>query len=417
MRDTQGIPIPVKTRKRGRVLVTDGRQRATLAVVRSLGRLGHEVIVVEDVIPSLASTSRYSTRGLESPSPHSDPLGYVDFIHDEVRRNRYGLLIPMTDVTAILVARHAARLREHVRVPLVAWECFEKALDKEHVLRLAQQLGVPVPRTWTLESPADVDRHAPEFEYPVVIKPRRSKHLGPDGWISGSVSYAYSMDEVRRTLVENGSPMPMIQERVPGPGCGGFFLFAHGEMKAAFFHKRLREKPPSGGVSVLRESIAVHPQMRDYAVTLLSALGWHGVAMVEFKLDSRDGLPKLMEINPRFWGSLQLAIDSGVDFPALLYEMEVEGDVEAVRSYAVGVRSRWFLGDLDHLLIRIGKSRRELNLPADYPGRWKTLIDFLNLWRKNTRYEVCRREDMSPFWFELREYVKHLFRRRKARHK
>jgi predicted ATP-grasp superfamily ATP-dependent carboligase len=318
----------------------------------------------------------------------------------------------MTDVTAILVAQHSVRLRERVRIPLVEWECFEKALDKEHVLKLAQQLGVSVPRTWALASMDELDRYAQEFEYPVVLKPRRSMRLTPGGWISGSVTYAHSLDDVKRSLAESGSHLPMVQERVPGQGCGGFFLFAHGTMKAAFFHKRLREKPPSGGVSVLRESIPVHPQMRDYAVSLLSALGWHGVAMVEFKLDVRDGKPKLMEINPRFWGSLQLAIDAGVDFPKLLYDLELDGDVEPVTGYTVGVRSRWLLGDLDHLMICLLKPHRKLNLPAGYPGRWRTLVDFLKLGQANTRYEICRRDDMSPFFLELKEYVKQPFRRR-----
>ena len=107
----------------------------------------------------------------------------------------------------------------------------------------------------------------------------------------------------------------MLQERIRRPRHRCVRLLSRGRAVALFSHRRLRERPPWGGVSVLSESIALCPDARDYAHSLLDDLGWHGVAMVEFKRDARDGVPKLMEINGRFWGSLQLAIDAGVDFP------------------------------------------------------------------------------------------------------
>jgi predicted ATP-grasp superfamily ATP-dependent carboligase len=121
---------------------------------------------------------------------------------------------------------------------------------------------------------------------------------------------------------------------------------------AWFAHRRLREKPPAGGVSVLCESVPVDPVMRGYAEGLLSAAGWFGPAMVEFRVDP-DGKPWLMEVNGRFWGSLQLAIDCGVDFPWLLYQLCRGDQVAAPEHYEVGRRLRWLLGDLDHLLLQL----------------------------------------------------------------
>ena len=108
----------------------------------------------------------------------------------------------------------------------------------------------------------------------------------------------------------------LLQERIEGPGVGVFVCCDRGEPVALFAHRRLREKPPSGGVSVLCESAAARSDRRATSATrLLQALDWRGVAMVEFKRDLRDGSLRLMEINGRFWGSLQLAIDAGVEFP------------------------------------------------------------------------------------------------------
>ena len=137
--------------------------------------------------------------------------------------------------------------------------------------------------------------------------------------------------------------------------------YQHGRLVAEFSHRRIREKPPSGGVSVLCESVPVVPQAKQYAQALLDALRWEGVAMVEFKMDMADQSLKLIEINGRFWGSLQLAIDAGVDFPALLVQTLADEPMPVIDSYRVGVRSRWLMGDFDALLMRLFKREDELH--------------------------------------------------------
>jgi predicted ATP-grasp superfamily ATP-dependent carboligase len=148
-------------------------------------------------------------------------------------------------------------------------------------------------------------------------------------------------------------PRPIVQECLPpgGEALGVAVLmnFAS-EARASFVYRRLREYPISGGPSTLRESLW-NPGLQERAEALLSRLGWVGVAMVEFKVDPRDGRPKLLEVNPRFWGSLHHAILCGMDFPFLLYRLAVEGDVARVPGYGIGIRSRSLLhGDLLHFL-------------------------------------------------------------------
>src|SRR2546430_8599658 len=91
-------------------------------------------------------------------------------------------------------------------------------------------------------------------------------------------------------------------------------------------------------------------------IWILDHVGWHGAAMVEFKVRA-DGRPYLMEINPRFWGSLQLAIDAGVDFPWLAYQLAAGLTPDSVEGYRIGVRNRWLLGDLDHVYLSWKESR------------------------------------------------------------
>jgi len=157
----------------------------------------------------------------------------------------------------------------------------------------------------------------------------------------------------------------------------------------------LREKPPSGGVSVLCESAPVDPTACEHATRLLKEIGWRGVAMVEFKQDSRTGTLKLMEINGRFWGSLQLAVDAGVNFPQLAVDIALNR-AQPVNNYRVGVRSRWFWGDTDAMVSMLLRSRQQLNLPRNHPGRWRTLLSYLLFWQPGMRYELERCSDPAP---------------------
>ena len=212
------------------------------------------------------------------------------------------------------------------------------------------------------------------------------------------VSYARDPEELSVILRKKGTwefPV-LLQERIHGPGIGVFTCYQNGKMVALFGHRRLREKPPSGGVSVLRESVPVSPQTRAYTTKLLDHLKWHGVAMVEFKMDDRDGVPKLMEINGRFWGSLQLAIDAGVDFPEILLRIAKGETIEPVFSFKEGVKSRWLWGDTDSLLMLLFKNRTSLHLPEGYPGRIRATADFLRFFGKDLHYEVESLGDLRP---------------------
>jgi len=197
----------------------------------------------------------------------------------------------------------------------------------------------------------------------------------------------------------------LVQQRVVGPGVGIFLLLWDGELIATFAHKRIREKPPAGGVSVYRESIAADPSLVARSRALLEAFAWRGVAMIEYKLDATTGTPYLMEVNGRFWGSLQLAIDSGVDFPTLLVKAAMGEQPAPVSDYRLGLRSRWWWGDVDHLLARLRRTDSELSLPPGQPGRMGMLRDFFTLWRAGDRNEVLRLGDPAPFIHETLEWL------------
>src|SRR5690606_12472919 len=155
------------------------------------------------------------------------------------------------------------------------------------------------------------------------LKPRLSRVFLGDRWLHTAVAIVHSREELARLLVDRVEfrehPF-LLQSFVPGSGAGVFALYDRGRAVTIFAHRRLREKPPQGGVSVLSASALPAPAALAAAQRLLDHVGWHGVAMVEFRV-TPEGEPFLMEVNIRFWGSLQLAIDAGVDFPWLLHQL------------------------------------------------------------------------------------------------
>lgn len=394
------------TNRPANILVTDGETRPALAIVRSLGSKGHRVTVGAKVQPSLAQVSRYCRRGFAYPDPVTDSEGFTEAVIQALREQHIDIVLPVTEITTALVIERRAEIERYSRVPFPVAATFNLAANKVEVLALAEKLSIPIPIGVVLEGPGARLPWPAGLRYPVVVKPHRSRIRINGHWRSTSVTYADDPAELEAILgAKDLSEYPiLLQERIIGPGVGVFLCYQRGKCVAQFSHRRLREKPPAGGVSVLSESAAVPPQALRYAQALLDELRWEGVAMVEFKMDCADQAFKLMEINGRFWGSLQLAIDAGVDFPALLVRTLEDEPMQPVETCRIGVRSRWLLGDLDALLMRLMKSNAELHLPPGYPGRLVSSLRFGKLWQKNTYHEVFRFSDWKPGWLEMKRW-------------
>jgi predicted ATP-grasp superfamily ATP-dependent carboligase len=401
-----------------RILVTDGNERAALAVTRSLGRRGHEVTVVSATGRSLAGRSRFAHAERRVPSPLSDPAAFVDGVVHVAAEVRTEVLLPVGEAAALGVLGARERL-QGVAVPFPALDAFRAVCDKERVLARARQLGIAVPSQHVAASrEALAELASAALLFPLVAKPARSvagaANEGLQKLRVRHVSDAATLRRLADELPAAAYPL-MLQQRIVGPGTGIFVLPWNGALRAVFAHRRLREKPPSGGVSVYAESVAAEPELVERSRRLLDALGWQGVAMVEYKRDAATGVPYLMEINGRFWGSLQLAIDSGVDFPNLLLEAATGHALLAPPAFRTGQRLRWFWGDVDHLLMRLKGTARTLDLPPGSPGRARVVLDFLTAWRPGQRCEPWQLDDPAPFLHESAEWFSSAFGSRDPR--
>lgn len=387
------------------ILVTDGEQRSALASVRSLGRAGHTVHVCSSRERSLAGASRYCASETKVPNSLREPDAFADALVQLARTVRADVLLPITEASLLAALPHRERFECALPFPSAAQ--FSAICDKALVLAAGAAHGIAVPQQRSLDSARRANDRDQGLSFPVVLKPSRSV-AGPAAHrTKASVLYASNERELHDTLCRLApETFPILaQERIEGPGFAISVLMWNGELRAAFAHRRVREKPPSGGVSVLRESIPLDADLVDRSVALLRDFAWQGVAMVEFKLDTRRNVPFLMEINGRLWGSLQLAIDAGVDFPLLLVHAAMGVPREPVLSYEVGVRTRWELGDVDHLLAVLRHSRERLNLPRAAPGKLRSIGDFVRAFGAGNRQEVLRADDPRPFLREALDWI------------
>lgn len=384
-------------------LVLDAAQRSALAVTRSLGRVGLRVTTAEAAPEALAGHSRYASEHLESPCPQTAPKAYVSWLAALMAECAFDFVVPVTEVTSQLLLNRKDAL-PGLSLPFASYDTVMELADKGQLMERAAELGIPHPETrWFA--------HAGELlegtiEYPVVLKPCLSKIFTGESWIATRVRVLQSPEDLKQELYRNAylHEYPfMLQSFIPGNGAGVFCLYDRGRPVTYFAHKRLREKPPEGGVSVLSESALPDPSMQEYAARLLEAVGWHGVAMVEFRV-APDGTPYLMEVNTRFWGSLQLAIDAGVDFPGLLWEVHQGRSPRGPERYRVGQRLRWLLGDLDSLYLY-------LRGPRTLGEKGRRLLEFVTPQLSGLKHEVNRWGDLRPAWFELKRYLKDLIGR------
>jgi predicted ATP-grasp superfamily ATP-dependent carboligase len=311
----------------------------------------------------------------------------------------------MGEISMSAVLKHREEFK-NFHLPFPEFSTFDALTDKWNLMRLAQRLNITIPQTHYIADARSLQRVYPNLKFPVVLKPYRSKMWTNGRCTAASVRYAESVRELERTVAQYeyfGSNPFLLQEYISGQAHGIFALYNQGKLVASFAHRRLRENPPSGGVSVLCESVEKNPKAWRMAKTLLDHMAWHGVAMVEFKISS-DGTPYLMEVNGRFWGSLQLATDAGVDFPWLLYQMATGRAVDPVNGYATGVRSRWLLGDL----TRLCKVLAGIELPPGlrFPDRMRSILQFLDFFDSNTHCQENRWNDIKPFLFNLVQFMR-----------
>jgi predicted ATP-grasp superfamily ATP-dependent carboligase len=375
-----------------KVFIVGGEGGVALTVVQSLGRMGVSVVIGSIQRKPISSFSKYGKIHFQYPDPQEYPEEFLQCIVSKVEKEKYDVLLALGGKGMLLISEHRDRFLPFVKIPLPDHEILQKANNKAETLKIAIEHNIPCPKTYFIQDVEEVKKILDELTFPVILKPTEG---------SGSKGLEYiikkeNLIEIFEKTSQNFGET-ILQELIPpgGEAYGFEGLFnKNSEPRAIFVHQRLREYPITGGPSTLRVGVK-NEEIVELGTRLLKALGWYGIAMVEFKVDPRDNTPKLMEINPRFWGSLSLPVASGVDFPYLLCKMALDGDVDILLEYKTGIKSRWlFYGDVKYFIAVL----KGYSTPWGYksPGRIKTILEFLKFYEKDTTYDFLSWDDPVP---------------------
>jgi len=363
--------IPYKNVK---AIIPRGEHALSLAAVRSLGKKNIETTVVSQYKKTLSFRSKYCHNKIVTDI-------YPDFLH-ELSEN--DLVIPTDENIMIELAKNRSNYKCSLAFP--EYSILELALNKKMLLDRAEELSIPCPITMFAQDSIDCRDALDKIAFPVVVKPIRS-----GGGIGISfVDSCTQLEEIVEKSIQQFGPL-LIQEKIPYHERYSVAIIMNKDqdMKSCCVLQALRMYPVETGPATIVESVN-RPDLINLGCILLQSMNFYGVAEIEFVIDQRSNTPKLMEINPRLWGSLQGAINAGVDFPFLLYSLFRDGDIDQNLHYRKGIRTRNLIGNDHRRLAEI--------IWGNYPKSMKktTIIEFLKFYKDNGYY-IFNLDDKQPF--------------------
>lgn len=357
-----------------------------LGVVRALGMHGVPLVVVHYDSCDIAQRSRYATETLAAPHPQQDEAGFLARILLLAPKWEGAVLMPVSDETLLVTARHKERLSRHFRVACPDYATVCQIIDKRQTYPLAAKAGVKIPATLMPRSLSELQDLCNEDLFPCILKPAHS-HL------------FYSCFGTKLFFVENAEQLfngyqrasqagleVMIQEYIPGDDheVANYNCYAvAGKVLTEFTANHVRNAPTWFGsprvVCSRQIDALLEPGRR-----LMQALNYSGYACTEFKRDRRDGEYKLMEVNGRHNLSTLLSVRCGINFPWLEYLCHANGELPAPRTFSDGIYWIDLSRDIAYSLKLLSEEHYALR-------------DYLRPYLEPHVWAICNWRDPLPF--------------------
>jgi D-aspartate ligase len=364
---------------------------AGLSVIRGLGVMGILTVAVWNTKEEVARASSHAGIRVEAPHPERAEDDYVDLLVGLAERTEGGLLVPTSDATLDVVARHKELLERYYDVACVDWEIAQRFLDKGRTYELARRLGIGIPRTIEFGSAQEIEAAGAGLAYPCLVKPRHSHRYFER--FGSKMAIARTHNQLIKSWNEaNELGLELlVQEFIPGDDTHGVNYNAYvcdGRPAVEFTAQKLRLSPPQIGFPRVVVSKEI-PEVIEPGRRLLNAMGFHGFANVEFKKDARDGTYKLMEVNGRHNNSGLLSVRAGVNFPWIMYQHLVRGELPPS---GLAQRNGIYWISVPSDPVRSLREFRNGQLP---------LRDYLRPYLRPHVFDILDRRDLRPFLAKL----------------
>lgn len=379
-------------------LIISGTSRVAAPVARSLSRRNIPVFMVSLDAESASLKSRSIRRNVDLSA--SLDAARVCAITEMIQREDIDCIFPGNDSALLFVADHYDRLSSLAVVAAPPPETLYCVLNKERTLQAAAECSVEAPRSYRFEDRNDLASASGSLPFPLVAKGFSKQVMNISAFKTRYYRDYRSLERDYELDPDYGRKY-MLQEFAPGEGFGIEVIMDEGEPHLMFAHRRLKEYPTTGGVSVIAEAVTPPPALVERALRLLRHIGWNGIAMVEFRWDRATGRITLMEINGRFWGSLALSQACGVDFAYAAWRHAHHLPAEPQHPHTTGKRGRWTSG----VLLRIQEVSHPQSDGMPRPGFAKELLSAAASFRPGIHDLLWRWQDPRPALDELRRLV------------
>lgn len=325
-----------------KVLLLEGFARQVMPMMEYLHRNGCHVTTYNKSKLDMGYSSHYPDKKLLRFWDRDDEEASYNALLTVLKESHYDVLIPLTDFSATMLSKHKDELIKYTNPAVNDWPVFQMAGDKLNTMLACQNNGIPCPKT--LISAKTVEEViCSGLEYPFIIKPRVGY---------GSIGFHKIDDEeeLRKHFddcVQKFGGM-VVQEYIPQTGVQykcEVFIDKKGNVKSAHVFDKTRWYPIDGG-STCCSTAVFRPDIVETCTKLLQVIGWKGYGDVDLIEDPRDGIAKVMEINPRITASVKICFKSGVDFARQIVEFETGKEVTDYKTYSIGNTLRYMHTDL-----------------------------------------------------------------------
>lgn len=372
------------------VFVTYGWCRSSYAAVLSLGQHGIDVHVGDASNLAMSRFSKHCKSFTKLPEFFLEPEAYFKAVCDAMKKTGAKVLLPGHEDVGIF-AKYKNEIPQDIRVVIPDKETYDLAEDKHAILGLAKETGCPTPTTFEVTETSELENIAESLDWPVIIKTKIGNSAKGVRTAHSKQELLEKFNELIDTYKLKKERWPVIQEFLPGETVGVCMVYNKGHCIESFAEKYLRCKELNRfGTSTLREPFD-NPKLISKAVSILDKLQWHGVAHLDFIAD-KDGVFKLIEVNPRLWGALALSFFAGVDFPYLWYLTALDRDIPPQNTTQIkDIKCRWVVGEClaSFEMIKHGKFAELIKLITPH---------------RNCYHDDFILSDPVPFIFEILDY-------------
>jgi predicted ATP-grasp superfamily ATP-dependent carboligase len=409
----------MENQKKGRVIVTSSRNIMALVVARSLGKRNIEVIGADCIGMTFLKNSKYVEKNEIYANYLEDEEAFLDDLEEIVRKHkppddRPYLLFPVFKETA-LIARNAHRFNGLITLASPDYDSISQIYPKNIFAQTAKNNNVQNPKTFFPKEKKDVDQILQELSFPLLIKP----YDDSGGKGIKKIHHREALDEAFDENLERYNEPPMLQEIAEGEDYCLTVLFKEGEMKASQAYKNLHKFPAKSGSGVMRVTFDEKPFTGE-AIKLLRPLKWSGTAQIDFLwTGNKDEVPRMIEVNPRFWAGLFHSVQSGIDYPWLNYLLFLGQELPQIDKPVTGAKTKlpgvWFLSVLQESLPGDESLRGIADAGAAARDEFKESKDLNKALRilfkqlGNTIQDAFKKDKIVADWQEARNAENEIF--------